>query len=94
MQTTDSELRELRDLILGMDKKMDIFIARTDERFNSIDDRFKSIDDRFKSIDQRLECIEKRIDAQDTRTFGLIISAVIGLMGLLAKLTFFPDVKS
>ncbi len=86
MQATDTDIRELRDLILGMDKKMDVFIARTDERFNSIDERFNS-------LDQRLERIEKRSEVQDARIWTLIVSAVIALMGLLAKVAFFPDVK-
>lgn len=100
-QTQPDRIDKLESFIERMEHKLDaiaadvqesklearVFQAKAEERFNSIDERFKT-------IDQRLERIEKRIDVQDTRTFGLIISAVVGLMGLLAKLIFFPDVKT
>jgi hypothetical protein len=66
-QATDTDMRALRDLILGLDKKLDgmdkrleVFQARTDERFNSIDQRFNS-------IDQRLGSREDRTKSQDSR---------------------------
>jgi hypothetical protein len=50
-QATDTDIREIRDLLLGLDKKidgvdikLDIHIVKTDERFNSIDERFNSIE--------------------------------------------------
>lgn len=33
---TESDLKELKDLILGIDKKLDVYIARTDEKFKSV----------------------------------------------------------
>ncbi|NCJ05166.1 hypothetical protein GS597_01255 [Synechococcales cyanobacterium C] len=82
-QATDSEIREIRDLILGMDKKIDgldkrleVFQARTDEQ--------------FKSIDQRLSTLENRVAAQDSRLWTFVSALVLALIGLLAKLAFFP----
>jgi hypothetical protein len=50
-QATDTDIREIRDLLLGLDKKidgvdkkLDIHIVKTEERFNSIDERFNSIE--------------------------------------------------
>lgn len=87
---------DIRDLILGIDKKLDVFIARTNERFNAIDQRFTDMDKRFDTIDQRLDRFEDRLDrfedrlsAQDTRLWSLIVGIVLALFGLLAKLSFF-----
>ncbi|NCJ06353.1 hypothetical protein GS597_07480 [Synechococcales cyanobacterium C] len=67
-QATDSEIREIRDLILGLDKKIDsldkrfeVSQTRTDERFNSIDERFNSIDERFNSIDERFSALNTQL---------------------------------
>lgn len=79
MQATDAEVKELRDLILGMDKKIDIFIARADERFNS--------------IDTQLTDVKAQLKSQDARIWTLMVSSVIALLGLLAKLAFFPEIK-
>lgn len=86
MQTADSEVRELRDLILGLDKKMDVFIARTDERFNNMDERFKS-------IDTQLSDIKIQLRGQDSRLWGFIVALSLAIIGFLTKLAFFPDVK-
>jgi hypothetical protein len=86
MQATDSGLKELRDLILGMDKKMDVFIARTDERFNAIDERFKFI------VTQLVE-IKAQLKSQDNRLWGFIAVLSVAVIGFLGKLAFFPDIK-
>lgn len=90
-QATDTDIRELRDLILGLDKKLDgmdkrleVFQARTDERFNSIDQRFNS-------IDQRLGSLEDRTKSQDSRLWTFVTALVLAALGIIAKLAFFPQ---
>ncbi|WP_019502994.1 hypothetical protein [Pseudanabaena sp. PCC 6802] len=60
-QATDTDIREIRDLLLGLnskiealdkkieavDKKLEIHIAKTDERFNTIDQRFNSLENQI-----------------------------------------------
>jgi hypothetical protein len=82
-QSTDTDIKEIRDLILGLDKKIDaldkkveVNAAKTDERFNAIDQRLGSLEDRFKATDNRI--------------WTLIAGVVLALFGLLAKMTFFP----
>lgn len=99
---TESDLKELKDLILGIDKKLDIHIARTDKRFNTIDERFRSleqrIDDTNKRIEQRIddtnkriEQVDKRIDSVNARlnTFTLGFLSIVGTLvtGLLSIVT-------
>lgn len=74
-QVTGIDIRELRDLILGLDKKIDgldkrleVSQARNDERFNSIDQRFSALDaqltDFKKSTDTHFADIRKSTDTQ------------------------------
>jgi flagellar capping protein FliD len=90
-QVADVDLREIRDPILGLDqkidnvdKKLELFHARTDERFNNIDQRFNS-------IDQRLASLEDRTKAQDSRLWTFVTAPVLAALGTIAKLTFFSQ---
>jgi chromosome segregation ATPase len=99
---TESDLKRLEDLIVtrfsDLDRKLDIHIIRTDERFNTLDERFRSIDERFKSIDQRFDDLNqqmnqrfddtnRRIDENSARlnTFSLGFLGIVGVLvtGLL-----------
>jgi hypothetical protein len=67
-----------------MDKKPDVFIARTDERFIAIDQRFAD-------LGKRIDSLEQRNIAQDVRFWGFLDVIVTALIGLLSKLAFFPS---
>jgi hypothetical protein len=82
-QATDNDIRELRDLILGLDKKMDgfdkrleVFQARTEEQLNA--------------INKRIYSLEQRGNAQETRFWGLVTLLATALLGILGKVIFFP----
>lgn len=76
-QATDTDIRELRDLMLGLDKKIDGLEASLDKKIDGLDkklevfqarteERFNSIDQRFAGIDQRFGALEDQMS--DTRT--------------------------
>ena len=84
---TENELRELTDLINNrfnelkddikvIDKKLDIYIAKTDERLNS--------------IDQGLADIKRQSEKQDNRLWVLISGMCLALLGILAKFSLNP----
>ncbi|WP_036531858.1 hypothetical protein [Neosynechococcus sphagnicola] len=80
-QATDTEIR---DLILGLDKKidgldkkLDIFIAQSTEQ--------------FKGVNQRLDTIEKRIESQDGRVWGILLVTLSAALAVAGKLAFFPN---
>jgi hypothetical protein len=84
---TENELRELTDFInnrfndlkddiKAIDKKLDIYIAKTDERMNS--------------IDQGLADIKKQAEKQDNRLWVLISGMCLALLGILAKFALNP----
>lgn len=78
MQVTGADIRELKELLLSLDQKLDHFMVQTDER--------------LLLMEQRLEQIEKRADTQDARILTLIVIGVAGLV-LLAKLSFLPNLS-
>ncbi|NCJ05343.1 hypothetical protein GS597_02200 [Synechococcales cyanobacterium C] len=101
-QATDSEIREIRDLILGMDKKIDsldkrleVSQARNDERFNSIDKRFTALNTQLsdfkKTTDTQLADIRTQLRSQDNRLWTFVTALILALVGLLSKLAFFPE---
>ena len=84
---TENELRELTDLINNrfnelkddikvIDKKLDIYIAKTDEILNS--------------IDQALADIKRQSEKQDNRLWVLISGMCLALLGILAKFALNP----
>ena len=84
---TENELRELTDLInnrfndlkddiKAIDKKLDIYIAKTDERLNS--------------IDQGLADIKRQSEKQDNRLWVLFSGLCLALLGILAKFALNP----
>ena len=84
---TENELRELTDLInnrfndlkddiKAIDKKLDIYIAKTDERLNS--------------IDQGLTDLKRQSEKQDNRLWVLISGMCLALLGILAKFALNP----
>ncbi len=85
---TENEIKELKDLInqrfdqlngevKGIDKKMDIYIAKTDEKLDSIQ---RNIDD-----------LKKQSEKQDNRLWILVTGLFLTLMGAVAKIVFFPN---
>ena len=84
---TENELRELTDLInnrfndlkddiKAIDKKLDIYIAKTDERLNL--------------IDQGLADLKRQSEKQDNRLWVLISGMCLALLGILAKFALNP----
>ena len=84
---TENELRELTNLInnrfdnlkddiKAIDKKLDVYIAKTDERLNS--------------IDQGLADLKRQAEKQDNRLWVLISGMCLALLGILAKFALNP----
>jgi hypothetical protein len=100
-QATDTDIREIRDLLVGLDKKidgvdkkLDIHIARTEEQFKSIDVRFSSIDvqlaDIKKSTDTQLADMRLQMRSQDNRLWTFVAAIFLAGFGIIAKQSFFP----
>jgi hypothetical protein len=90
-QTTDTDSRELKDLIQGLDRKIDGLDRKIELGFANVDLKLAEIKGDIKALDTRVVEVEKKIDKQDTRlwTFGgIVLSAALGVA---IKLLTFPD---
>jgi tetrahydromethanopterin S-methyltransferase subunit G len=88
----ESSVERLVEVVAAMDKKLDIHIARTDERFNSIDQRFDAMEQRFSALDEDISDIKTQLRGQDARLWGFVVALFLALAGVLAKVVFFPQV--
>jgi hypothetical protein len=82
-QATDTDIREIRDLLLGMDKKLDVHMAKTEEQL-------KGIDARFAGIDSQLADIKVQLRSQDNRLWTFVGALFVAGCGAIAKFAFFP----
>ena len=80
---TETDLKELKDLIIDLksdiqaiDKKIDVYTARTDER--------------LEEINTSLSELKKQTDKQDNRLWLLISGMFLALLGILAKFALNP----
>ena len=76
---TKSEFNQQLDRVMSkytehLDQKINLLQADIDKRFDQVDRRFEQVDKRFAQIDIRYNWI-----------IGLIITATIGLAGILIK---------
>jgi hypothetical protein len=83
-KATDTDMRELKDLIQGLDRKIDLGFA-------NVDIKLAEIKGDIKSLDTRVVEVENKLDKQDTHlwTFGGII--LTAALGLTIKLLAFAD---
>jgi hypothetical protein len=94
-QATDTDIRELRDLILGLDKKIDgldkkleVYIAQSSEQMKGLDTQ---LSDLKKNTDTQFSDIKTQLRSQDTRLWGFIVTLSLAIIGFLSKLAFFPQ---
>lgn len=79
-QATDADIRELKDLILGLDKKID-----------TIDRKVDIVETRLAEVEKKIDKLDTKIDKQDNRLWlfmGLILTTAIAT---IFKLLAFPN---
>jgi hypothetical protein len=89
-QATDTDIREIRDLLLSMDKKIDAVDRKLDVFAAEVNGKFAVIDQLLTDLGKRMDNLEQRNIAQDVHFWGFLGVIVTALIGLLSKLAFFP----
>ncbi len=90
-QATDTELltriatdiQQIKTTVNDLDKRLEVFQAQTNERFNSVDQRFDA-------LNKRIDSLEQRSNGQETRFWLLIAFLMTSLVTALGKVVFFP----
>ncbi|MFM7438486.1 MAG: hypothetical protein ACKO2V_07760 [Snowella sp.] len=81
---TDTDLKELKDLITDLKVNQ----VRMEERLSG---QMATLDDKVSGIDKRLDIIESRVNGLTGWLIGVLFALVGGLLGILGKITFFPN---
>jgi hypothetical protein len=81
---TDTDLKELKDLITDLKVNQ----VRMEERLSG---QMATLDEKVSGIDKRLDIIESRVNGLTGWLIGVLFALVGGLLGILVKITFFPN---
>jgi predicted PurR-regulated permease PerM len=84
-QTTDTDLR---DILINLDKKLDVYIAQNTEQMKSLESQ---VTDLKKSTDTQFADIRTQLRSQDSRLWTFVTALIVMLVGFLTKLAFFPQ---
>jgi septal ring factor EnvC (AmiA/AmiB activator) len=95
-QTTDTDIR---DILINLDKKLDVYIAQNTEQMKSLESQLTDFKrgteaqfaDLKKGTDTQLVDIKTQLRSQDNRLWSFVTALILALVGLLAKLAFFPQ---
>ena len=75
---------ELRDLILGLDRKMDALDKKMDVRFAEQAGEIKRVEEKINGID-------KRLGNEEFISRSAFTAVIVGVMAGLVKYLFFPS---
>ncbi len=88
--TTDSDIKELKELIIGLDKKLDRTQFDLEKKIDSIDKKIEvsgeKISGEIKALDIKIDSIDKRLDKVEISQKNQIW-ALIGILGTVVLVT-------
>ena len=87
---SDTEIGELKELILELDKKLGIYIAQTDEHFKSVENQLVAVKEQVNKLDERTEKQNNRYFGLLLSLIGFLISAFIAILVGFGKVILFP----
>jgi uncharacterized coiled-coil protein SlyX len=94
-QVTDSDIRELKDLLLGLDKKIDIIDTRlveVEKKLDKLDTKVEKLDERVDNLTEKVSMLTGKFDKLDERTKlgfwgfilrGVVLALIIGAGGYM-----------
>jgi peptidoglycan hydrolase CwlO-like protein len=89
-QATDTDIREIRDLLLGLDKKIDGVDKKLDSVDKKLDVYIAKTDEQLKNLETQISDIKVQMRSQDNRLWGFVAAVFLTVFGFVAKLTFLP----
>jgi hypothetical protein len=104
-KVTETDLRELKDLILGsekkieqslqgLDRKIDDTKVELEKKLDNLEKKSDVLAEKLSGIDTRLSNLENRTTLQVNWFLAIITGLVGGLLTVIGKLTFFPNANS
>ncbi|MDG2991113.1 hypothetical protein L3556_09265 [Candidatus Synechococcus calcipolaris G9] len=87
-----SDIKSLQGHIQAMDKKLEIYIATTAEKFNTIEAKIDAVRVEVKTTNEQITDLSKRQTSTDNRLWAFLVALFFTMAGLLAKVTLFDKV--
>jgi hypothetical protein len=102
LPTTKTEIRELRNLVIGLREEMRVGFASADNKlvelkaemnlgFANVDTKFAELSGNVKEIDQKLASLDDRVKNQDGKLWTLVTIILGAASTLLIKILGFPN---
>ncbi len=92
---TESEVKELRDLITDFREEVRIGIISTKAEIQRVETQLsgdiKAVDQKITVLDQRLTSLDDRLKTQDGKIWTLVTILLGGAVTLLIKILGFPN---
>jgi hypothetical protein len=82
--TTETEIKELRDLVIGLWEEIRLGFA-------NVDTKFAELSGDVKAIDQKLASLDDRLKNQDGKLWTLVTIILGAASTLLIKILGFPN---
>lgn len=91
--TLVTAIREVRDAVTSLERRMDSRFEQVDKRFDTIDRRFDAVDRRFEGMERRFEGVDRKLEQVDRRFMWIVgtqiatlLAIVAGLFGVIARI--------
>jgi pyruvate kinase len=86
-QITETEIKDIKDLMIGLDKKIDAVALQ----LNAVDKKVDDIRSDLRVVDTRLIEVEKKIEKQDSCLWWFIGVILTASLATIFKLLAFPN---
>lgn len=96
IKSMQGDIKAMQSDIQSMDKKLDIHIATTAEKFNTLEEKLsgeiKAVRTELKALDDKVTDLSDRQKIVDSRLWGFIVALSGAIVAYLVKLSFFDRV--
>ena len=88
---TDTDLKEIKDLITSGLSRLDTEITEIKIGQERLSGQIMTLDEKVSGTNKRLDIIENRVNSLTGWLIGILLAFVGGLLGILGKIAFFPN---
>jgi predicted nucleic acid-binding Zn-ribbon protein len=90
-QSTDTDIREIKELIQQLDRKVDDTRADIRVMEAKLEGKMDKLDTRLTTLEGRLTAVENRLLGLDNRLWGFGAMILASALTVLGKVFFFPN---
>ncbi|MBM3752236.1 MAG: hypothetical protein FJW21_13840 [Acidimicrobiia bacterium] len=84
--TVLTAIKEVRDAVTSLERRMDNRFEQVDKRFDAIDRRFDAVDRRFEGMERRFEGVDRKLEQVDRRFMWIVGTQIATLLAIVAGL--------